>query len=173
MSGASARCGRRAPAGFLYQPAGKLPAQPGPNLPPEGEDGLEVVIRPLSQTVRLGQPIRFDILIYNRNGYPVTLPRNPRIELVWIYPNGRRDSTVHEVTSARFFTRRDVIELPPGHALRATVSVPSYYFPEPGITEFRAVLQTAENLNPQITNYWSGRCYSNSYGILVLPSDRM
>jgi len=128
-----------------------------------------VEIRPLTQSVRIGDPVQFDILIYNRNGHAIALPRHPEIEMIWIYPNGRRDSTVHRPRGARFFDPEDVLILPPGHALRTTISLPSYYFPEPGVTEFRAVLHAEENLNPRITNFWSGRAYSNSYGILVKP----
>ncbi|HIE10870.1 MAG TPA: hypothetical protein EYP62_04595 [Kiritimatiellae bacterium] len=145
------------------------PTRVGPNLPPEGAGGIEVQIRPLTASVRIGEPVLFDIVIYNRNGHAVALPRHPDIEMIWIYPDGQRDSTVHQPQGARFFDPEEVLLLPPGHALRTEISLPTYYFPGPGVTEFRAVLHAEENLNPRITNFWSGRAYSNSYGILVKP----
>lgn len=120
----------------------------------------------------MGEPLYFTVIIQNVGDKPLWLPRNPDLLLTWVYPNGRRDNFIRERPPAQFFSAHNAVLLQPGQQMTRTIAVKTYYFPLPGITEFRAILRGTGNTNPDLQPFWSGRVESNAYGIRVLKKTR-
>ncbi len=130
-------------------------------------DGLTVSILPLNDRVILGNPLTFEVTIRNIGTSPIWIPRNPQVVLVWVYPNGRRDNVVQETPPSRHFNKHSAVLLHPGKSITKDLTIRTHYFPEPGITEFRAILRVTENTNSHLRPFWRGRALSNAYGVLV------
>lgn len=133
---------------------------------------IEVQILCAQETVVIGEPLYFTVIIRNVGDRPLWLPRNPDLLMTWIYPNGRRDNFIREQPPPQFFSAYNAVLLQPGQQMTRTIAVKTYYFPLPGITEFRAILRGTENTNPELHPFWSGRAESNGYGIRVLKKPR-
>lgn len=127
--------------------------------------GLELVIVPHQRIIPFRQDITFDVFVQNRGQEAKWIPREPYFVFYWIYPTGMRDNYVIETHPTRWFTERDAILLPPGHRMRFTETIPTHYFPRPGIMEFRAVCIIPGNSNQELQPFMTGRLSSNTYGV--------
>ncbi len=150
-----------------YRPTrvGRIDAAPA-------EGPLEMQMVCAQDTITIGEPLYFTVIIRNTSDRPVWLPRNPPLIMAWVYPDGRRDNFLREYPDAQFFSTQNAVLLQPGQQMTRTVAVKTYYFPLPGITEFRALLDSPRNTNPELTPFWSGRLESNAYGVKVLKASR-
>lgn len=146
-------------------PGPYIPDTLGPMSDPSPTHGLELVIQPQSREVTFREPITFDVFIQNRGDIPKWIPREPYFIFYWIYPTGIRDNYVIETQPTRRFTEHDAILLPPGHRMRFTETIPTFYFPRPGIMEFRAACIIPANSNHELQPFMTGRLVSNSYGV--------
>lgn len=142
-----------------------IPATLGPMSDPAPLGGLELVIVPEARQIPFRTPVTFDVFIQNRGSIPKWIPREPYFVFYWIYPSGLRDNYVIEIQPTRRFTEHDAILLPPGHRMRFTETIPTFYFPRPGIMEFRAACIIPGNLNQDLQPFMTGRLVSNAYGI--------
>lgn len=144
-----------------------IPDETGPIGTPETEAGLSVALSPDSSQVEPGTPIDFTITLRNVSDRQITLPRDPSVRLIWVYPNGQRDNFLVETTEERHYQPRELMTLKPGQALILHRTVKTYYFPFRGITEFHAQLLVPRNTNPRISGVWTGQLKSNRFGVLV------
>ncbi|OQA29739.1 MAG: hypothetical protein BWY59_00113 [Verrucomicrobia bacterium ADurb.Bin345] len=128
---------------------------------------IEARINAAQDRVSLGDQIFFSVTIRNRGADPIWLPRDPDVLLTWIYPNGEHDNFLREFASERFYDTADAVLLRPGHQMVKTIIVKTYFFPKPGITEFRAQVHMARNTNPELRPFWVGDLESNAYGVMV------
>lgn len=131
------------------------------------ENGLVVSITPMKETIARGDTLRFNIAVHNSGTEAVWFPRKPEVMFMWFYPNGMRDNLVFEFQREQFYTTEDAVLLAPDETYQAVSIIKTYYFAHPGITEFRALCHAPHNTNPALSPFWSGRTFSNSYGILV------
>lgn len=127
--------------------------------------GMALTIEPINEEFVFGRPATFRVLLKNVGERAYWVPREPHILFHWIYPTGLRDHYVRERPTPTFRQTDDVILLEPGFQLVYLEHIETFYFPKPGIVEFRALYISPENLNPKIAPYWSGRIVSNIYGI--------
>lgn len=155
----TAGCGT-VPRRYIPQQVGEIPAK-------NQSSPIEVLIVPSQEIILLGDVLYFTVIIRNRAPHPIWMPRNPHVALTWVYPNGDRDNFLREFPSFEFFSEQTAVLLQPGQQMNRTIAVKTYYFPLPGITEFRAILHCPENTNPALKPFFSGRVGSNAYGILV------
>lgn len=139
---------------------------------PPLESPLVLQLASAQDAVTLGEPIYFTVIIRNTSDKAVWLPRNPDVLLTWIYPDGRKDNFLRETPAPQFFTQHNAVLLHPGQQMTRTITVKTYYFPLPGITEFRAVLRGVQNTNGELQPFWSGRIESNAYGVKVMKRRR-
>jgi hypothetical protein len=146
-----------------------VPSQLGPIEKQAVGGDIELEIRPDESFVIIGRPLEFIAEIRNISNRDIWLPKTPRVVFLWTYPNGRRDNFVFDPIAPKRFTKRDAILLKPGQSMVSSQMINTYYFPEPGITEFRAYLHVPENTNPDLQPFWSGRAPSNGYGLMVHP----
>jgi hypothetical protein len=139
-------------------------------VPPN--DGLQLTIEAFDDTPRFHEPITFRARVMNFGETPVWVPRIPKFIFYWVYPNGQRDHYVLKLPPAQHFTEQTAVLLPPGQQMVYTEEIPTFYFPRPGIMEFRAVYHVPQNLNSQLEPFWVGRLTSNTYGVnfVVLPT---
>lgn len=156
--------------GTMQQPY--IPSQIGPIAGERPQGPIEVQITSSQDTVPLGSPIYFTVIIRNTGPSPIWLPRTPDVMLRWIYPDGRHDNFLREISREGYFSMQDSVLLHPGQQMLRTIAVKTYYFPRPGITEFRAVLHSPHNTNTELKPFWSGQVESNGFGVKVLPRKR-
>lgn len=130
-------------------------------------EALECRIHPVHDAVVSGEPIEFVVLIRNRGDQPVWVPGQPEVLFLWTYSNGRRDNFMRDEPMPQFYTTQNAVLLQPGEQLRRTVEIGTRSFLRQGVTEFRAIVNVPRNLNPELTPFWTGRAYSNGYGVLV------
>ena len=69
----------------------------------------------------------------------------------------------------RFFSKTECLLLQPGREFELSGMVETSYFNCPGITEFKAEVTVAQNTNPELTPFWSGRAFSHSFGVQLVP----
>lgn len=130
-------------------------------------DGLELTIRPDRDAVRLGEVLVFEARLRNVGDRPLRIPAHPDLIFLWTYPNGERDNFIIECEDHRSFEADELIDLRPGAVLRKRYPIKTYYFDYMGITEFRAFCDVPRNDNAGVDPVWTGRVYSNGYGIEV------
>jgi hypothetical protein len=152
--------------GTIQQPY--IPSTVGVIATEQSQGPIEVQIVSSQDTVTLGDPIYFTVIIRNTGERPLWLPRNPHVMLTWVYPNGRRDNFLREFAPEGYFSKQDSVLLHPGQQMLRTIAVKTYYFPHAGITEFRAVVHSPLNTNSELQPFWSGQAESNAFGVKVL-----
>lgn len=152
-------------AGCSTVPDPYIPATLGPFGEPVRLGGLELVIVAEEREPTFREPVSFNVYVQNRGDIPKWIPREPYFVFYWIYPTGMRDNYVIETHPTRRFTERDAILLPPGHRMRFTETIPTHYFPRPGIMEFRALCIIPGNSNEDLQPFMTGRLMSNTYGV--------
>ena len=148
-------------------PNSYVPATVGPIDNPQPGGPIEVRISTSQDNAFVGDNLYFSVIIRNRGDEPVWIPRNPDVLLSWVYPNGQRDSFMREFPPEQYFSDADAILLKPGQQMTRTVVVKTYFFPKPGITEFRALVHASRNTNPGLHPFWHGQTESNSFGVMV------
>ncbi len=148
-------------------PSRYIPSTMGPVQGGEVVDDLECRIEPERETIVIGDVLLMTVVVRNNGTRSLWFPKKPDIVVMWVYPDGKRDNMVFEVPSARFFRKDQVVELKPGQQYKTQIPIKTYYFPKPGITEFQAFCNSPSNTNPEITPFWQGRVFSNSYGVQV------
>jgi len=149
-----------------------MPSEYRPNTVGSLEDAdlnneIEVSISTRENTAYIGRPIVFNVSIKNIGTHPLWIPRNPDLLFTWIYSNGRHDNFLREFEPERYYSKHDSVLLRPGQQMIKSVTIKTYYFLRPGITEFRAVLHASRNTNPKLAPFWHGKIESNAYGVLV------
>jgi hypothetical protein len=107
------------------------------------------------------------VIIRNTALEPIWVPADIDVLFTWIYPNGGRDNFMREFQTERFYSKDEAVLLKPGHALVRKETIKTYYFHREGITEFRAVVHSGGNTNPELKPFWQGEIESNGYGVLV------
>lgn len=152
-------------AGCSTVPDPYIPRQVGSLTEPAVVGGLSIEITPLHEYFKFQEPVFFQVALQNTGRTAYWVPRRPYIIFYWIYPSGIKDHYVRQLPHAQFLDERDVVLLEPGHRLLYTERIDTYYFPRPGIMDFRAMYVAVPNTNPAITPYWSGRLHSNTYGL--------
>lgn len=153
-------------------PAPYLPKTVGPVESARITDALEIQIEPDRDEAYIGDPIRFEVTIRNVSDGAFWVPRDPDLLFTWTYADGGRDNYVDEFANERFYTFDQVVLLKPGESMVKHFDIKTYYFDTAGITEFRALVQTARNTNPAINPFWQGRAMSNAYGVVVKDARR-
>lgn len=148
-------------------PSTYVPQALGPVRSGTPVDGLEMTIRPHSETIRMGQDLVFAVTLTNVGTQEIQLPVRPQLVFYWTYSNGTRDNYVLDLPTTRFYRDQDLRQLAPRDSLEVEYHIETGYFPRPGITEFRAVARAARNTNPEVGNVWQGKTISNGYGVLV------
>ena len=130
-------------------------------------EALECRIHPVYDAVVAGEPVQFVVEIRNRGDQPVWVPSQPEVLFLWTYSNGRRDNFMRDEPMPQFYTTQNAKLLQPGEQLKRTVEIGTRNFLRQGVTEFRAIVKVPRNLNPELAPFWTGRAYSNGYGVLV------
>ena len=120
-----------------------------------------------------GEAITFSVTLKNNSPDALWIPDNPNVLLVWTYPNGRRDNFLQDAPESAFYDQSSAIQLAPGQELTRQMSIKTHYFDFDGVTEFRAVLEVADNTNPELHPFWTGRVVSNGYGVMVAKRSRL
>ncbi len=154
-------------AGCSTIPDDYVPSTIGSMEDGEQDNYLEVHIKAKRNTVAMGEPVVFLVVIKNTSDKPFWIAREPDLLFTWIYPTGRRDNFIREFSEDRYYSENDAILLRAGQQLTKQIEIRTYYFPKEGITEFRAVLHTGSNTNPKLQPFWTGEILSNSFGVLV------
>jgi len=116
----------------------------------------------------LGNPITFTVTLRNISSHAYWIPRKPNLLFYWIYPTGQRDNYVMEFPPEHHYTEDEVFLLKPGQSYSVNEHIQTYYFPKPGITEFKVMVYSAANTNREWTPFWQGRIFSNSYGVWLV-----
>ncbi len=136
------------------------------------DSGLRVEIAPTHDYAVKGHDIVFNVTLSNVGMEDFLVPREPEILFLWTYANGRRDNFMVDSPPTAFYQPNEVYLLRPGKSYQFQVPVKTAYFPDLGLTEFRAVAQLPRNTNPQLAQVWSGKSLSNAYGVMISRSDR-
>ena len=147
------------------------PTKVGPVHAARPLSGIALSLSTSRSHAAVGEPLRFSVKARNVGVEPVWFPRDPRIILTWVYPSGRRDNFCDNPPPAAFHTERTAVLLEPGDEVTETILVKTYYFPQPGITEFRAVLKVPGSTNSELRPFWAGRAVSNAFGILMVGEE--
>lgn len=142
-----------------------IPSQVGP-IPDQSREGpLLLTLRPSADTVAIGDVLYFTVTIKNIGERSIWIPRYPDILLTWIYPNGICDGVMRDPEDEKYFTAHNAILLHPHQELTRTLALKTYYFPKPGIAEFRAVMRIPRNTNPELAPFHAGVLISHAYGV--------
>jgi hypothetical protein len=161
--------GTLALAGCASLPEEYRPQTTGALNDGQTERGLSLQLAAYEKVGQLGKPITFRVIVRNTGTCATWIPRKPQQGFFWTYPNGRHDCYFFDREQARFFSKSECVLLQPGQELELSGIVETSYFGRPGITEFRAEIAIAQNTNPELTPFWSGRAFSNSFGVQLLP----
>lgn len=131
--------------------------------------GLFLQLTAYDKISPIGKTIVFRVVVRNTGDHAFWMPRKPQQGFFWTYPNGRHDCYFFDREQACYFNKNECVLLQPGQELELSGMVETSYFDRPGITEFKAEVAVAQNTNPELTPFWSGRAFSNSFGIQLLP----
>lgn len=148
-----------------------IPQTVGSARQSNAERGLRVTLSASDEVKRLGEPLKLRVTLRNDGTQAMWVPSDPHLIMVWVYPTGRNDNMMLDPPRARHFTRHDAQLLGPGEQLSKDIQLETYYFPRPGITEFRAVLKVAGSTNPTLKPFWAGRAVSNPFGVLMVKGN--
>jgi len=135
-------------------------------------DGLLLKLSAAETAVPLGTPVLFQVRARNVSTHAFWVPLRPQQGFYWTFANGHHDFFVFDREVARFYAPQDCVLLQPGQELQFPGVVATYYFDQTGVTEFMAELAIARNTNPQLTPFWSGRAFSNPFGVQISAPDR-
>jgi hypothetical protein len=133
------------------------------------QNGLAVSITAHDDSVYIGDPVSFRVSIRNHSTNAVWVSRHPQMIFYWIYPNGLHDNYVREYPDEIHYRKSDVTLLPPKKQMVFEEVIDTFYFPKPGIVEFRAEYISSSNTNSDIKPFWKGTLLSNSYGVEIKP----
>ncbi len=132
-------------------------------------EGLALELSSPNFVAQLGPPVSFSVVVKNAGAKAVWFPKKPQQGFFWSYASGRRDCFMIDRNETAFFHRNDCVWLEPGRELVLGGLVDTQYFPRPGLTEFRAEVHVPRNTNPELQPFWSGRLFSNGYGVMMVP----
>ncbi len=121
-------------------------------------DGLQVSLQPDRTTARIGDQLSFIIKIKNVGIETTYIPASPEILLTWIYPDGKRDNFIQDAYALPV-NSPTTVRLNPGDSLVLRTVLPTYYFNNKGITEFRALVNLGKR--PPAMEFTS-----NGFGIM-------
>lgn len=155
--------------GCASVPAPYKPSQAGAFGQSDPDPLLSVRLETETPRISIGDLIVIVVRVRNISNRLVWLPHEPTIQLVWIYPDGERDSSIRPISQCASLSASDLMALAPGEELVRRIPIRTWYFGRPGIVEFRAMLHAPQNLNPRAPASWHGQLWSNRYGIEVLP----
>ncbi len=144
-----------------------IPAKIGSLQDGESADSLEITIKPTEDSIAIGEPIVFQIILRNVGTQSFWIPKDPTMLFTWVYPNGSHDNFLREFESERYYSEDEVVLLAPGDEIKKYFLIKTYYFSITGITEFRATIHAGKNTNPALNPFWYGKIRSNAYGITV------
>ena len=133
-------------------------------------DGLLLKLTSHTQSVSIGQPVVFQILVCNVSQNAFWLPLKPQKGFFWTYADGKHDFFVFDREQKKFYSKQECVLLQPGQDMVLRGEVETYYFEKWGITEFMAELIVAQNTNPDLAPFWSGRALTNPFGVCIVPS---
>jgi hypothetical protein len=128
---------------------------------------LEICLDTETPVIAIGDPILLIVTIRNVGPDRVRLPNQPTVLISWIYPDGLRDNFLKELREEERLEHNQIVCLEPGQQISQRVAVRTYYFDRPGVAEFRALLHTGRNTNPDIGPIWMGHLQSNSFGVRI------
>ena len=120
-----------------------------------------------------GDIVTFSVTLKNHSPDALWIPDDPNLLLVWTYPNGRRDNFLQDAPGPAFYDESSAIRLAPGEEMIRRVHIQTHSFNFDGVTEFRAILEVAGNINPKLQPFWTGRVVSNGYGVMVARRSRL
>ena len=141
----------------------------GPLPPAQASNGIHLQLTAPANLVQIGNPAAFSVAVRNTGDHAIWVPKKPQQGFFWTYPNGRHDCYMIEREATRFFAKAECLLLKPGEELRLPGLVETSYFNRPGVTEFLAEINVAQNTNPELSPFWSGRLLSNAYGLQLVP----
>ncbi len=144
-----------------------VPTVVGPCQPAVEANGIRVTIRPDRDRYRIGEPIPFEVEVVNTGDQPYWMSRRMHILFVWTYPDGNRDSYMVSFPDNMYLDEDAAVLINPGQALRCRYVIPTDYFEQEGITEFRALYYCPRNTNPALSPSWCGKAVSNGYGVFM------
>jgi hypothetical protein len=142
------------------------PSQVGELTPPQVKDGLELRLRHRDGTsFALGGRIRFEVDVRNAGTRVVSVPLEPVITLVWVYPSGRRDNMMRPYSAREALDGASIRFLAPGESMTLSVDLSTRFFERAGIMEFAAILHVPPVLGavPEVSSV--GRYISNRIGL--------
>ncbi|MCX6995883.1 MAG: hypothetical protein NTV49_02065 [Kiritimatiellaeota bacterium] len=157
-------------AGCASMPATYHPREIGVLKTGQVYDGLSLELTGSTQAVPIGQPLVFRILLRNVSQRAFWIPMKPQQGFYWTYANGKHDFFVFDRERSKYYAKQECLLLQPGDAWVLRGEVATYYFDKAGITEFMAELVVAQNTNPELRPFWSGRAISNPFGVCLAPS---
>jgi len=134
-----------------------------------GNDGLLLKLGADETLVPIGTPVVFQVLARNVSSHAFWIPLQPQQGFFWTYADGQHDFFVFDRETKRYYAPQECILLQPGQELLLPGLVATHYFDKTGITEFMAELAIARNINPALKPFWSGRAFSNPFGIWIAP----
>jgi len=132
-------------------------------------NGLVIQLVARDSIAQFGKPVIFQVVVLNTSHLAFWIPQKPQQGFFWTAPNGRHDCYFFDREQVRFFNKKDCILLQPGHSMVLPGLVDTADFSYPGITEFKAEIDVAQNSNPELNPFWSGRAFSNSFGVQLIP----
>jgi hypothetical protein len=150
-----------------------IPKTVGPTANHNIGEALAVRISTQEDFVARGEPVTFSVTVKNISADSLWLPEDPKLLIVWTYPNGCRDNLLQDPPQQGYYDQRTAIQLAPGEEMTLKTGVKTQYFNIDGVTEFRAVLEVAGNTNPDLQPFWTGRSVSNGYGVMLANKRRI
>ncbi|TAN36138.1 MAG: hypothetical protein EPN23_09255 [Verrucomicrobia bacterium] len=156
-------------AGCASLPEEYRPQTVGPLDDGQTNNGVIIQLVARNRTTQLGQPVVFQVVVRNISNHAFWIPHKPPQGFFWTFPDGRHDCYFFDREQVRYFSKNDCVLLQPGHEIALTGLVDTAAFSQLGITEFRAEIDVARNTNPELTPCWSGRAFSNSFGVQLVP----
>ncbi|MBU1909092.1 MAG: hypothetical protein KJ726_03505 [Verrucomicrobia bacterium] len=154
-------------AGCASMPAPYKPATEGRINNAERDVALEIRLDTETPVIAIGDPIFLIVTIRNVGPNRVWLPQQPTVLISWIYPDGIHDNFLKELREEERLAPHQLVCLEPNQQISQRVEVRTYYFDRLGVTEFRALLHTGRNTNPDTGPTWMGRLQSNSFGVRI------
>ena len=144
-----------------------IPSRVGAFHAEQSKNDLAVEIQLEQSRALLGDPLSFKVMIKNTGSRAYWIPKRPNLLFYWIYPNGIRDNYVIEFPKEKYYSSSEAVLLKPGEQMVVIERIETFYFPKDGITEFKAMFQSAHNTNAQLTPFWQGTIFSNNFGVML------
>ena len=154
-------------AGCSTVPDEYIPATVGSVGEADALDGLKMTISTRQASVKIGEPILFQVRLQNVGLTPLFIPKNPNVIFTWVYADGSRDNFVKDSEYEPLLGETDLTILQPNRFITKDIRVDTYYFDRQGVTEFWATLQAWRSKTPAKPEVWEGRITSNRFGVWV------